>query len=141
MEYIHHDGGRAKAGYKGSAGDCAARAIAIVAEMPYKEVYDLINVFAKQEKPSKSRRGVSNARTGVHKVTMQKIMEHLGFKWTTCMTIGSGCKVHMDPSELPSGRIIVALSRHYAAVVDGVLYDTHDSSRNGTRCVYGYWKK
>ena len=26
-------------------------------------------------------------------------------------------------------------------VKDGVLYDTYDCSRNGTRCVYGYWNK
>jgi hypothetical protein len=25
------------------------------------------------------------------------------------------------------------------AVVDGVVRDTHDSSRDGTRCVYGFW--
>jgi len=24
-------------------------------------------------------------------------------------------------------------------VIDGVLHDTHDCSRDGTRCVYGYW--
>ena len=31
------------------------------------------------------------------------------------------------------------LSRHITAVVDGVIHDTHDPSRKGTRCVYGYW--
>jgi hypothetical protein len=39
---------------------------------------------------------------------------------------------------------INALSKHYAAVIDGVLYDTHDydthdCAREGMRCVYGYW--
>ncbi len=29
--------------------------------------------------------------------------------------------------------------RHYTAVIDGVINDTHDPSREGTRCVYGYW--
>lgn len=29
----------------------------------------------------------------------------------------------------------------YAAVVDGVVRDTHDPSRDGTRCVYGYWRE
>jgi hypothetical protein len=24
-------------------------------------------------------------------------------------------------------------------VIDGVLHDTHDCTRGGTRCVYGYW--
>ena len=56
------------------------------------------------------------------------------------MSIGSGCKVHLRADELPSGRLIVSLANHVVAVIDGVLHDTHDSSRDGTRCVYGYWK-
>ena len=39
------------------------------------------------------------------------------------------------------GRLIVAVSRHYCAVIDGVIHDLYDPSRNGTRCVYGYWKQ
>jgi len=27
-----------------------------------------------------------------------------------------------------------------AAVIDGVLHDAYDCSREGTRCVYGYYK-
>lgn len=57
------------------------------------------------------------------------------------MGIGTGCRVHLRADELPVGRIIVAVSKHYAAVVDGVLRDTFDCSREGTRCVYGYWKQ
>jgi hypothetical protein len=40
----------------------------------------------------------------------------------------------------PPGRLVVRLSKHVAAVVDGVLHDTYDCSRGGTRCVYGYWR-
>ena len=47
--------------------------------------------------------------------------------------------MHLDPAELPSGRIVVSLSKHYTALVDGIIHDTHDPSRGGTRCVYGYW--
>jgi hypothetical protein len=59
--------------------------------------------------------------------------------WTATMLIGSGCKVHLRSGELPSGRLIVAVSKHLCAVIDGVLHDTHDCSRGGRRCVYGYW--
>jgi hypothetical protein len=55
------------------------------------------------------------------------------------MAVGSGCKVHLRADELPSGRLIVRVSHHFAAVIDGVIHDTHDCSRGGTRCVYGYW--
>ncbi|MGA2164193.1 MAG: hypothetical protein ABSH36_06960, partial [Solirubrobacteraceae bacterium] len=56
------------------------------------------------------------------------------------MKIGHGCTVHLHAEELPSGRLIVRLSRHMCAVIDGVIHDTHDPSRQGTRCVYGYWQ-
>jgi hypothetical protein len=40
--FIFDDGGREAAGYKGFAGDCTVRAIAIATEKPYKEVYDAL---------------------------------------------------------------------------------------------------
>lgn len=55
------------------------------------------------------------------------------------MKIGSGCQVHLRASELPPGPLVVRVSRHLTAVIDGVIYDTHDCSRAGTRCVYGYF--
>ncbi len=55
------------------------------------------------------------------------------------MKIGQGCTVHLRADELPGGRLIVRVSRHMCAVIDGVIHDTHDPSRAGTRCVYGYW--
>jgi hypothetical protein len=55
------------------------------------------------------------------------------------MFIGQGCKVHLREGELPMGRLVVNLSKHFTAVIDGVVYDTHDPTRDGTRCVYGYW--
>jgi hypothetical protein len=39
MRYIHNDGGRAAAGFKGSTGDCVCRAIAIASGRPYAEVH------------------------------------------------------------------------------------------------------
>ncbi len=66
-------------------------------------------------------------------------MTALGFKFVPTMGIGTGCKVHLRDGELPMGRIIARVSRHYVAVIDGVLHDTYDASRGGTRCVYGYW--
>jgi hypothetical protein len=56
------------------------------------------------------------------------------------MLIGQGCKVHLRSDELPSGRLIVRVSGHITSMIDGVLHDTYDCSRNGTRCVYGYYK-
>jgi hypothetical protein len=57
------------------------------------------------------------------------------------MHIGSGCTAHLRDGEswVPQGRVIVKVSKHYTALIDGVIHDTHDPSRGGTRCVYGYW--
>lgn len=141
MQFIYNDGGRKAAGYRGSTGDCAVRAIAIVTGLSYQEVYDAINRIGKTERTGKRKRGRSNARTGVYRFAMHRLFQELGWKWTSTMFIGQGCKVHMKAEELPKGRIVVSLSRHYAAVVNGVVYDTYDPSRNETRCVYGYWSQ
>ena len=141
MQFQYNDGGREDAGYKGDTGDCVTRAIAIATGMPYQEIYDLVNSYGKNERRSKNRKSKSSARTGVHKPTTRKILADLGWVWTPTMQIGQGCKVHMRADELPKGRIIVKLSKHIAAVIDGVLHDNHDWTRDGTRCVYGYWIK
>jgi len=138
--WMYDDGRRQQAGYKGGARDCVVRAIAIAAELPYETVYGTINEIAKFEKvrPGQNK---SSARTGVHKATIKRYLTHLGWTWTPTMKIGSGCKVHLRRDELPEGRLIVSVSKHLVAVIDGVIHDTHDPSRNGTRCVYGFWSK
>ena len=138
IEVVYDDGGRADAGYKGEAGDCACRAVAIVLERPYADVYAELNEAAKRERPS-MRRKRSSAREGVHTRTMRRYLEELGWTWVPTMEIGSGCRVHLRADELPGGRIIARVSKHYTAVIDGVIHDTHDPSRDGTRCVYGYF--
>lgn len=145
MKHIFNDGGRAKSGYKGFTGDCVVRSIAIAAELPYKHVYQELfqraKVFsagrckvAKQIK----KQGAS-PRNGMYRKVYEKYLIDLGFEWVPTMKFGSGCTVHLKSDELPNGRLIVSLSKHLAAVVDGALHDTYDCSRDGTRCVYGYY--
>jgi hypothetical protein len=134
-----NDGGRAAAGFRGKAGDCAVRAIAIGCGLPYQEAYDAINTQAERERPRGARRR-SAARSGVWPQTIGAVLAARGWTWIATMQIGSGCRVHLRREELPAGRLIVRVSRHYAAVIDGVIHDTHDPSRDGARCVYGYWR-
>ena len=140
MEWVFDDGGRESAGYKGNSRDCVARAIAIATGISYQVVYDTINEIAENEKPRGSKKR-SDARTGVHKYTYKAYLSSLGWNWTPTMLVGQGCKVHLRPEELPSGVLIVCVSRHLTVVKNGVIYDTHDCSRGGQRCVYGYWSK
>jgi hypothetical protein len=146
MKFVESDGGRAAAGYEGRAGDCVCRAIAIATGRSYQEVYDRLaegNVSQRITcRSSKRSAGLRTASLGisVRRKWFKDYMQELGFAWTPTMFVGQGCKVHLRDGELPMGRLVVHVSRHSCAVIAGVLHDNHDCTRNGTRCVYGYWK-
>jgi len=143
-----NDGGRADAGFKGGAGDCVVRSIAIAAKLPYVQVYeDLRDANARyaQERDNKLSRHLnqrgSSPRNGNHRNVFHGYILSHGFKWVPTMKVGAGCQVHLRPKELPAGTLIVKVSKHLTAVIDGVIQDTHDPSRGGSRCVYGYYIK
>ena len=139
MPFHYDDGGRSAAGYKGYTGDCVVRSIAIATGKPYQEVYDDINRLAKRERTGKRKKGKSNARAGVYRCTESKYMKLLGWKWVPTMGIGTGCKVHLRNGELPQGMLVVRVSGHTTAVVNGEIHDIYDCGRGGRRCVYGYY--
>lgn len=144
LRYVYDDGGRSAAGFKGDApGDCVARAIAIATRRPYRDVYDDLHQLARgmgAKQPS--------PRTGVMPDVYSAYLDLLAWEWTPTMGIGTGCTVHLTREVydhafggLVYGAALIAkCSRHLAAVVDGQIRDTYDPSRDGTRCVYGYWK-
>lgn len=136
IKFEYDDGGRKEAGFKGTTGDCFVRAVSIASQRPYKEVYDEVAAFCKAEN---RRRRRSHPRTGVFAVTARAYFEEKGWEWVPTMQIGTGCRVHLREDELPKGRLVCNVSKHFAAVIDGVLRDSYDCSREGTRCVYGYW--
>lgn len=143
--FVYDDGGRAAAGFRGKTGDCVTRAIAITSGLPYRGIYNYIKELGAEETLPKNllAAGVvkrSHPRTGVKKTLYAPLLHDLGFDWVPMMRFGVGCTVHVTPDELPAtGRLILRLSRHLAAYIDGELHDTYDSSREGKRCVYGYW--
>lgn len=144
IQFKFNDGGRADAGYQGTTGDCVTRAIAIVTGKPYQEVYDTLangNATQRKSKHNKAKEGIKTASRGIStsRKWFQDYMESIGFEWTPTMLIGQGCKVHLKADELPKGKLVVAVSKHYTAVIDGVVNDLYDPSRHGTRCVYGYY--
>ena len=148
LDYKYNDGGRKNSGYQGETGDCVTRAISIVADLPYQKVYDDLTNLTRHIRLTSNKKWTYNAspkddsaRTGVQKDVYKKYLLELGFKWTPTMFIGQGCKVHLRQGELPLGKLVVEVSRHLVAVIDGVINDTHDCSRDATRCVYGYWQK
>jgi hypothetical protein len=143
MRFVHDDGGRAASGFRGHAGDCVARAIAIVTQRPYQQIYKELadinaNMVRTERRPDAGHRSARNGVYVKHKL-FKGYMLIQGFRWIPCMHIGTGCKVHLRNDELPTGRLVVVVSKHYTAVIDGVIHDTHDPARGGSRCVYGYW--
>lgn len=155
MEYKHNDGGRKAAGFNGKAGDCVARSISIASGLPYAEVYATLAQGTGDQPAGKRGKRSASARSGISvtRKWFKDYMASIGFVWTPTMGIGTGCKVHLHDGELPMGNLIVSVSKHYTAVIDGVINDTWDPQREtysvsadgighvSRRCVYGYWAK
>lgn len=147
LPWVYDDGGRADAGFKGDAGDCVVRAIAIATEIPYPEVYlglrDANAEYASAHRDRVARviqRRGPTSRNGNFRQVYEPWLRERGWVWHPTMQIGSGTTVHLDPHELPGGRLIVAVSKHLTAVIDRVHRDTHEQARDGTRAVYGWYQ-
>jgi hypothetical protein len=154
MKAVYDDGGREAAGFKASK-DCVVRAIALVMERDYAEIYHIMEqrnhkwlqttrqrwIRMMRKRDPKKVLKMAHPKTGTYKESYHDWILDQGYEWVPTMKIGSGCTVHLAAGELPMGRLIVVVSRHLTAVIDGVVHDTHDCTRRGTRCVYGYYVK
>lgn len=158
--WVDDDGGRAAAGFKGKAGDCVTRAFTIARFGPqpsgeqYMSVYTRLGTILKvwafegrvtaAKRPYREGRRSVTPRNGMPAAVSDAYGEELGWpKWTKPF---GPTVLHLVPGELPSGTLVCGVSRHLCAVIDGVLYDTHDAgvSRHGgpgKRAVSSYWTK
>ena len=127
--YQYSDGGRIDAGFKGKS-DCGIRAVSIACDIGYKEARKLLKEYAKRGK-----QGNGQIARGIYKEDMDAALGSLGWRWFPAPKF-EGRKARYG--DLPQGRYIVRMARHYAAVIDGVLLDAWDSSE---KMVYGYWGK
>tara|TARA_R100001530_G_C4219691_1_gene129629 strand:+ start:27 stop:560 length:534 start_codon:yes stop_codon:yes gene_type:complete len=148
LGFKFNDGGRKLAEYKGFTGDCITRSICIATGLSYQKVYDDLTNASKEFRLNSNTKlayGLKpkedSARLGVYKPVYRPYILGLGFKWKPTMFIGKGCKVHLRYDDLPNGKIICVVSKHLVAVIDKVIQDTYDCSRQGDRCVYGYFYK
>lgn len=143
VNFVYSTGGRERYFKRMDVRDCVVRAIANATGLDYLEVYNGINDEAKRERASKRKGKRSSARNGVYTDTAKRYIERkLGWVWVPTMSIGTGCKTHIREGELPSsGSYILNLSRHFSCWKDNALVDTYDCSREGSRCVYGYWRE
>lgn len=145
LPFEYNDGGRLEAGFTGSnIRDCVARSISIVSGVPYMDVYSaLADGNASQKATSRTPKRTKTAAKGIFtkRKWFQDYMRSLGFVWVSTQSFNSKKRTYLRKGALPPGRLVVAVSKHYTAVIDGVINDTHDCGRNGQRCVYGYWTK
>ena len=158
LGFEFNDGGREEAGFKGNAGDCVTRAIAIAEDRDYMEVRDdLMNRMKKFREKSRSRaarhRKSNSVRNGTPKEVYRPYLESRGWKRTALQKFGSSNRKYMKMSDLPLGVVIVEQRKHVATVIDHSLQDTWDSRLsnawlNGSptnvktcRCVNAIWTK
>lgn len=127
------DGGRAEAGYKGTANDCVTRAFAIATGLPYQVAYDELRRFL-----SNCFEGGS-PRSGVSMEVTRRFYGRMGWKFVDTMMVGGGKKFTID--DLPSGKVIALLDHHVSVVIDGTIHDAYDPTVDGNDSVLGYWSK
>lgn len=129
MEYKLNDGGRQAAGFKGTAGDCGARAMAIALNLDYKAVYKELSQANCDNGRSRS------ARNGIMKDIYTVVLKRYGWVWHKApQFIGRKARC----SDMPKGSVIAKQAHHLVAVIDGVANDTWDCTH---KMVYGYWAK
>ena len=139
VDFYNDDGGRRAAGYRGTCGDCACRALAIALDQPYPELYQRISAGNKQFYLAtgtfyKGRR--YTARHGCRSEVWASILASHG--WTslpqdyTWETLPPTCLVQCAKSARKNA------SRHVAAVVQGTLRDSWNSRRTAP-IIYQVW--
>ena len=121
--YRYHDGGRAEAGYKGKAGDCVVRATALLitggdpSGEDYRRVYRAMAA-------ERAKRGLPrSARNGVARDIYRAVFNDLGVVKRL-----PGARQWLTWTEAYNrfGNCVVSTTGHVAAIIDGVVLDTHD---------------
>ena len=120
--YVYDDGGRSEAGYKGAAGDCVARAMAIMLEepdgsRPYRYCYRTL------AQGNADAGGTRSARNGVMTKIYSKIFEAHGL---TKVKLPKGPRPTYTEAYERYGNCLVKTTKHVCAIINGQLHDTFD---------------
>lgn len=131
MNFKYNDGGRSKYFKASRVGDCSVRAIAIATNQDYKQVYNDLK---------KLNNGVS-CRNGTPKEVSKKYLLSKGWIWVGInRRDGDYCRLSEEFFS-NNKTYIASVSKHLTAIVNGVINDTYDCSKDGERTVYGYYIK
>lgn len=145
-KWVVDDGGREAEGLppvlEDSRGDCVVRAIAIATGLGYRNVKDLVNGIGRASPAwydSPYRRGTQlhrEADDGVSIEVCRRVLEN-ELRWTRHYPDWPSRRFVLR--RFPMGRVVVSCRRHLAAVVDGRLHDTWDSTKGQRALILSYW--
>lgn len=117
IRFVRDDGGRARAGYRGIAGDCVARALTIIAGADYRTVYrDLARA-------NHAAGGPRSARNGISKRAYPSVFEAYGLRK---IPIRPGARLTFTEAHAMHGDCIVTTTKHVCALKGGALRDIYD---------------
>lgn len=125
-----HDGGRKESKRSKQRNDCTVRALAIATGIPYDEAYDLLAAAGRK----------SGSGFNIKKWAPTASVNNFGFKWIAFPAV-SGQR-RMNPmtfcKQYSTRTYIARVAKHVFAVIDGVIYDTHEPRADC--CIYGVWE-
>jgi len=126
LDFYYNDGGRSKY-YKGGAGDCVVRAIAIATQRDYKKIYNTLRDYIGHT----PRNGVSSY------VVKNFIVDVLGFEYVA-ITRCSPFPILLHRNIVPDkGIYILDMDKHLMTVANYTVFDTGTVLPNYE--VYGYY--
>lgn len=129
FEFKYADGGRLAAGFKGDSGDCGLRSICNALDLDYSTT----------RKEFMALKGGSVFK-GVYKSEMDRFLAEKGWSWKVTCSPQIKSRTKLNADDLPAtGTYILRLSKHFTCLRDGIILDTHNPDRDGSRMVYGYW--
>src|SRR5262249_2326010 len=124
-------------------GNCVPRSIAIATGKPYDEVVGALRAeaarFSDRVPDRMESEGIRKSKKGAYNFEPQAVDPYLraiGWEFTRPKE-----PMRLRADDLPSGRLIVSINRHYVAVIDGVIHDLYDSGGAGKIKVEGYYTK
>tara|TARA_R110001606_G_C15326043_1_gene645078 strand:- start:1069 stop:1467 length:399 start_codon:yes stop_codon:yes gene_type:complete len=131
MKFQFNDGGREAAGYKGKVGDCVVRALVIANDLDYKTTYRKMSQGVWELGRPKT------ARSGVNTAVFYPMLKQLGW-----VVVPKKDKLRFRLDNLPRRKkVIVETRKHICVVIDGVIQDTWESSKNGDALIEKIWVK
>lgn len=131
LGYVKNDGGRAADGFKGRAGDCVARSVAIALDLYYDEVW---HALARELKRLSPRHYGPD-----HGCAFEAYEPWLAARGWHKVTVPAG--THLCADDLPWGRLIVYTYKHVTAVINREEHSSWRAGHSGRRKVLWYYTK